>query len=328
MLELEGLVVMVPRKGAHVAEVTAKDIGNVLEVRAALDGLATSLATQRITEEEIERLHSIQKEFVNFVDKGDLQGSIKKDVEFHDFIYKTSRNEKLTQIAGNLWEQVQRFRVIYMRDTSNAKEIINEHNEILDAIGSKDSEKARLFAQKHIKKQEEKIIAALNKEAEAYEKLINEYNMTQEEISKSVGKSRPAIANAIRLLSLQDRLKEMVINGSLTSGHARTLLSISDTKLQLEAAEYIVEKQLSVRETEKFVKQLLNTKTSEEKDKKNKKDTERAEAFKYVEEKFIETFGTKVKIMDSNNKGKIVIEYYSLDELNRIVELVEGFNKT
>lgn len=164
MLELEGLVVMVPRKGAHVAEVTAKDIGNVLEVRAALDGLATSLATQRITEEEIERLHSIQKEFVNFVDKGDLQGSIKKDVEFHDFIYKTSRNEKLTQIAGNLWEQVQRFRVIYMRDTSNAKEIINEHNEILDAIGSKDSEKARLFAQKHIKKQEEKIIAALNKE--------------------------------------------------------------------------------------------------------------------------------------------------------------------
>ena len=165
-------------------------------------------------------------------------------------------------------------------------------------------------------------------EAEAYEKLINEYNMTQEEISKSVGKSRPAIANAIRLLSLQDRLKEMVINGSLTSGHARALLSISDTKLQLEAAEYIVEKQLSVRETEKFVKQLLNTKTSEEKDKKNKKDTERAEAFKYVEEKFIETFGTKVKIMDSNNKGKIVIEYYSLDELNRIVELVEGFNKT
>ncbi|HHW00916.1 MAG TPA: GntR family transcriptional regulator [Clostridiaceae bacterium] len=160
-LELEGLVNMVPRKGAHVADLSVKDIMDVLEVRACLDGLATSLAANRITQDEIKELKNIHTQFINYIEKDNLQGSIKKDVEFHDVIYRSSRNERLIQITSNLREQVQRFRVIYLKDYSNTRDIINEHNEIIDALIAKDPSKAQEVAQKHIKKQEETIIKSL-----------------------------------------------------------------------------------------------------------------------------------------------------------------------
>jgi len=160
-LELEGLVNMVPRKGAHVADLSVKDIMDVLEVRACLDGLATSLAATRITQDEIKELKHIHTQFINYIEKDNLQGSIKKDVEFHDVIYRSSRNERLIQITSNLREQVQRFRVIYLKDYSNTKDIINEHNDIIDALIAKDPSKAQEVAQKHIKKQEETIIKSL-----------------------------------------------------------------------------------------------------------------------------------------------------------------------
>ena len=165
-LELEGLVEMIPRKGAHVAEVSVKDIMDVLEVRASLDGLATELAASRITEEEIKELRHIYTQFSNYVEKENLQGTVKKDVEFHDIIYRSSRNEKLIQIANNLREQVQRFRVIYLKGFSSPKEIVKEHAEIIEAIASKNAESARILAQNHIKKQEESIIKALKKTIE------------------------------------------------------------------------------------------------------------------------------------------------------------------
>ncbi len=162
-LELEGLVVMLPRKGAHVADLSAKDIMDVLEIRATLDGLASSLAASRITDDEIRDLKHVQSQFISHVEKDNLQGSIKKDVEFHDIIYRASRNDRLVQISGNLWEQVQRFRVTYMKEVRNSNEIVREHNEILEAISERNIDQARLYAQMHIRKQEEKIIAAINK---------------------------------------------------------------------------------------------------------------------------------------------------------------------
>lgn len=162
-LELEGLVNMLPRKGAHVADLSAKDIMDVLEVRSTLDGLATTLAASRITEEELKELKHVQAQFVNYVEKDNLQGSIKKDVEFHELIYRASRNEKLIQIANNLREQVQRFRVIYLKDFSNTREIIREHSEIVEAISRKDVDTAQKVAQRHIKNQEEAIVKALQK---------------------------------------------------------------------------------------------------------------------------------------------------------------------
>ncbi len=162
-LELEGLVEMLPRKGAHVADLSVKDIMDVLEVRATLDGLATRLSASRITDEEIKELRHQLAQFINYVEKDNLQGSIKKDVEFHDIIYRSSRNEKLIQISNNLREQVQRFRVIYIKDYSSSRELIREHTEILEAIASRDPAAAMECAQRHIKNQEETIIRSIRK---------------------------------------------------------------------------------------------------------------------------------------------------------------------
>ncbi len=162
-LELEGLVEMLPRKGAHVADLSVKDIMDVLEVRATLDGLASSLSASRITDEEIKELRHHLSQFINHVEKDNLQGSIKKDVEFHDIIYCSSRNDKLIQISNNLREQIQRFRVIYIKDYGSSRELIKEHTEICDAIARRDSVAAMELAQKHIKNQEETIIRFVKK---------------------------------------------------------------------------------------------------------------------------------------------------------------------
>ncbi len=157
-------------------------------------------------------------------------------------------------------------------------------------------------------------------EAEAYEKLISEFEMTQEEVSRSVGKSRPAVANSIRLLSLQDKIKKCVINGELSSGHARALLSLEETDIQLKLADEIIKKQLNVRDTENLVKRLLAKKTA-------KKSERPAESYPEIEERMREVFGTKVSIITNKKKGKIMIEYYSPEELDRIIEIVERMTK-
>jgi len=162
-LELEGLVEMMPRKGAHVADLSVKDIMDVLEVRSTLDGLASSLAASRITDDEIKEMLHLHSQFVSYVEKENHQGQIKKDVEFHDIIYRASRNDKLIQISNNLREQVQRFRVIYIKDYSSSKDLMREHKELCDAITSRNPELAMRVAQRHIKNQEEAIIRAIKK---------------------------------------------------------------------------------------------------------------------------------------------------------------------
>lgn len=160
-------------------------------------------------------------------------------------------------------------------------------------------------------------------EAEAYDKLMSDFGMTQEDIASTVGKSRPAIANALRLLTLQNELRIKLIDGELTSGHARALLGIENKELQLKAAEEVIKRELNVRETEMLVKRLTIQK---QKKKKEKKEDE--VEYLAIEERFREVFGTKVKIMNSVNKGKIMIEYYSLDELDRIIDIVEKLDKS
>lgn len=163
-LELEGLVNMIPRKGAHVADLSVKDIMDVLEVRASLDGLATGLSAIRITDDELKELKHVNTQFINSVEKENLQGSIKKDVEFHDIIYRSSRNEKLIQITANLREQIHRFRVIYLKDYVSPKELIREHLDIFEAIASGNAEQAQKVAEKHIHNQQETIIKAIKKQ--------------------------------------------------------------------------------------------------------------------------------------------------------------------
>jgi len=150
-------------------------------------------------------------------------------------------------------------------------------------------------------------------EADAFLNLMNEFNLTQEQIAVTIGRSRSAIANTLRLLGLVDDVKKFIISGDLTSGHARTLVIIQNEEMQKAAAQYIIENKLSVRETESYIRNLL-------KNKEKKKVRIENPDFTVVEDKLKNILGTKVKLLANHNKGKISIEYYSNDELDRLLE--------
>jgi len=159
-------------------------------------------------------------------------------------------------------------------------------------------------------------------EAKAYKALIEQFNLTQEEISKKIGKSRSVIANSIRLLNLDDRVQAMLVKGEITIGHAKVILSLPSKNLQYEAAKKVVTENLNVRETEDLVKNLLrkNGKSSQ-KGKSNRIDIH----IKEIEDNLCSFLGTKVKITQrGKNRGIIQIEYYSDEDLTRIIELIYG----
>ena len=158
-------------------------------------------------------------------------------------------------------------------------------------------------------------------EAEAYEKLVKEYGLKQEEIAKIVGKSRPAIANTIRLLGLSETIKKNIITGEITSGHARALLTIEDEEIQKKVMEEIIKMNYNVRETEKLVKEYER---GEEKKLSKKDKNIKSQEVIELEEMLKNILGTKVQLNTKRKKGKIVIEYYSNEELERIIELIKG----
>ena len=161
-------------------------------------------------------------------------------------------------------------------------------------------------------------------EALGYKQLINEFGLTQEEIAIRVAKSRVAITNTMRLLKLDEQIQNMLIQGIISSGHARALLSLEDTMMQLKAAKEILGKKLSVRETEKLVKRMQKEVSGEKKEEK-KKDETLALIYQNLEDRMKSVMGTKVSIHNKDkNKGRIEIEYYSEAELERIVEMIES----
>ena len=161
-------------------------------------------------------------------------------------------------------------------------------------------------------------------EALGYKQLINEFGLTQEEIAIRVAKSRVAITNTMRLLKLDEQIQNMLIQGVISSGHARALLSLEDTMMQLKAAKEILDKKLSVRETEKLVKRMQKEVSGEKKEEK-KKDETLALIYQNLEDRMKSVMGTKVSIHNKDkNKGRIEIEYYSEAELERIVEMIES----
>ena len=142
--------------------------------------------------------------------------------------------------------------------------------------------------------------------------------MTQEKLSEIVGKSRPFITNKMRLLLLDKSVRKMIINGELSEGHGRTLLGLESKDNQIVAAKMIVEKCLSVRQTEELVKKLNNPKSSDESD-AVPADNKIIEVRK-VQNDLKNALGTKVKLVDNNGKGKIVIDYYSAEERERLIQ--------
>lgn len=155
-------------------------------------------------------------------------------------------------------------------------------------------------------------------EAIAYKKLISDFDLTQEQLSKRIGKSRVAITNTMRLLNLSEDVQQYIIEGVISEGHGRALLAITDSKLQCELAQNVIDDKLSVRELE-FLIRKLKTKSEPSKS-KDKKETN--PYYKEVIEKLENYFGTKVNVTNKNNKGKIEIEYYSEEDLQRILEII------
>lgn len=155
-------------------------------------------------------------------------------------------------------------------------------------------------------------------EASGYSKLSTDFNLSQDEIAKRVGKSRSAVANAMRLLNLDSRVQEFVKNGKLSPGHARSILPIENSDEQFELTERIIDEELSVRETENLVKRL-SEKKADVPEKKSKFNTD---GYNKIEESLRDILGTKVKLKSGKNKGAIEIEYYSDEDLDRIMALI------
>lgn len=167
-------------------------------------------------------------------------------------------------------------------------------------------------------------------EAFAYKRLLTDFNLKQDEVAERVSKSRTAVTNSMRLLKLNEKVQQMVIDDMISTGHARALLGIEDSEKQYLTAQKIFDEKLSVRETEKLVKKIQQEKEVPET--KNKADSEEDTKIDTIchelEEKMKGIFGTKVAINRKDaKKGKIEIEYYSMDELDRIVDLIHTIQK-
>ena len=164
-------------------------------------------------------------------------------------------------------------------------------------------------------------------EALAYKRLLNEFNLKQDEVAERVSKSRTAVTNSMRLLKLNEKVQQMVIDEMLTTGHARALLGIDDQEKQFLVAQKIFDEKLSVRDTEKLVKKLQKEK-KENKDTADLKDEKLEAIYRDLEEQIKQIFGTKVYIKQKNAKeGKVEIEYYSQDELDRIVDMFRTIHR-
>lgn len=160
-LELEGLVIMIPRKGAQVAKITEKSLRDVIEIRCVLEEFAASLACERITEEGKEKLKEAHRQFVEAAQTNDIIDIVEKDEQFHDAIFQATCNDRLITIINNLREQFYRYRMEYVKDIKQHSVLVTEHEQLLHAIFNQDSETAKQIMRTHLKNQQEGVIQAI-----------------------------------------------------------------------------------------------------------------------------------------------------------------------
>lgn len=153
-LELEGLVLMIPRKGAEVARISEKSLRDVLEVRRSLEELAIELACERMTQEELKELEEAQKKFGDAIETGDAMAIAETDEHYHDLIYQGTGNDKLVQILNNLREQMYRYRLEYIKDRDKRQILLLEHDHILKALQGRNISEAKMAVREHIDNQE------------------------------------------------------------------------------------------------------------------------------------------------------------------------------
>ena len=163
-LELEGLVLMIPRKGAEVAKISENNLRDVLEVRRSLEELAIDLACQRITEEELAQLNKAEVDFKAAIENGDAMQIAQTDENFHEIIYNSTKNQKLVQILNNLREQMYRYRLEYIKDADKRQILMVEHEHILKALTLRHIQEAKMAVREHIDNQEITILKNLKEQ--------------------------------------------------------------------------------------------------------------------------------------------------------------------
>ena len=164
-LELEGFVVMVPRKGAYVADISTKDIIDVFEIRAALEGLAAQLAAERATDEELEEMERMLVEIGEAIEARDVDRLVETDTRFHEVLFRASRNERLCQLISLLREQIQRFRIRTLSHPARMRVALEEHRSLVEALAQRDPELARRVAQEHIESAENSLMNLIRNDA-------------------------------------------------------------------------------------------------------------------------------------------------------------------
>lgn len=157
-LELEGLVIMIPRKGAQVARITEKNLRDVIEIRTVLEEFAAVLACERIDQAVLHDLRQAHEDFIRSVENGDILDIVDKDETFHDTIFRATNNDRLISIINNLREQFYRYRMEYVKDIRQRSNLVEEHRELLDAISSRDSIKAKELMKTHLLNQQQEVI--------------------------------------------------------------------------------------------------------------------------------------------------------------------------
>lgn len=166
-LELEGFVVMVPRRGTYVADISLKDIAQVFEIRSALEELSAGLAAERITPDELEDLERILVEINEYIANDDFDKIVDADIRFHDVLYHASRNNRLVDILNNLREQMLRFRSISMHYPGRLAATWEEHRQLVENIANHNSAQARKIAKKHMENSEKTLLKGISKDEES-----------------------------------------------------------------------------------------------------------------------------------------------------------------
>lgn len=166
-LELDGLVLMIPRKGAVVAEITISDLEDVLEVRMALEELAVKDACRRITQEQLAQMRKLSEDFKETLCGSDVAACAQADMKFHEAIYEATGNGRLVQILNNLREQMYRYRMEYLKDRQSHSLLVREHEQLLQYLEQGDEKMALEVTNRHIERQREYIIKTLNKKEPA-----------------------------------------------------------------------------------------------------------------------------------------------------------------
>ena len=162
-LEQEGYVIMMPRRGTYVSDISTNDVKEIFEIRSALESLATGLAARRIEPDELETLQNLLVEIEGYIAKNDIEKIVETDIKFHGLLYQVSRNERLVNIINNLKEQLARFRTLSMSYPGRLQETLEEHSEMVEAIANGDVSAARDAAEHHMERAEKTLLKAMRK---------------------------------------------------------------------------------------------------------------------------------------------------------------------